>query len=100
MIIKPQQLLFDIVLFIYGLVAIIFATRTIWLTKKRLNEGFQFLLVAIVAWSVVKFLDILTDLRILSDFIVNLGELFFISLLIVGTWYINHIILTRRSKKK
>lgn len=99
MIIRHQQLLFDIVLFIYGLVAIIFATKTVWLTKKKLNEGFQFLLVAVVAWSAVKLIAILSDLKIINIYAVSLGELFFIILLIVGNWYISHIIATRKSKK-
>ena len=100
MIVKIQQLFFDIILFIYGLVAIIFATRIVWLTKKKLNETFQFLLVAIIMWSMVKLLAILSDVRFISGYAVSLGELFFISLLIIGTWYITHTLLEKARKKK
>lgn len=99
MIVNTQQLLFDLVLFIYGLVAMLFAIKIIWLTKKKINEAFQFLLVAILAWVIVKLLAILNDLRVLSVYAVRIGELFFITLLIICTWYINHTLLNYKKKR-
>jgi len=101
MIIRSQQFLFDLILFLYGLVAIIFASRMLWITKRKLNEVFQFFLAAIVVWTIVKFVSILTDLRLISIYAVGLGELFFITLLIVGAWYAKHTLLeTKRNKPK
>ncbi len=98
MILRIQQLLFDVILFLYGLVAILFATRIVWVTRKKINEAFQFLLVAIISWTLVKLLSILSDLKLISIYAVSLGELFFISLLIVGVWYLKYI-LTGIKKK-
>ena len=100
MLIRSQQLLFDIILFIYGLAAILFAARVVWLTKKRLNEAFQFILMSVIVWSIVKLIAILSDLKLLSVYAVSLGELFFISLLIISTWYMKQILLDPKTKKK
>ena len=100
MIIRIQQLLFDIVLFIYGLVAIIIVSRILWVTKKKFNEAFQFIVVAIIAWVLVKLLAILSDLKIITGFVVSLGEIFFISMFIAGAWYIHHVIINSKKKTK
>lgn len=100
MIIRTEQLLFDVILFILGLAAIIFASRIVWVTKKKLSEAFQFLLIAIITWTTVKLLAIFSDLRIISIFAVSLGELFFISLLIIGVWHIKHTLVESKKKKR
>jgi len=100
MIIRIQQLLFDIVLFIYGLVAVVIVSKILWVTKKKFNEAFQFIVVAMIAWGFVKLLAILKDLRLVTNFVVNLGEIFFISMFIVGAWYIHHVIINSKKKTK
>ena len=100
MLIRTQQLLFDLILFIYSLVAMLFVARIVWITKNKLNESFKFLLITIFVWSLVKLLDIMIDLRILNIYVVSIGELFFITLFIAGTWYTKHLFLTSKHKKK